>query len=144
MEFITPTMHELSETIRAVKHAQKVIDTVEKKGVYVERVGNTGIKLEITKGSILHITYQAKLANYREILATYEINRKMPTAQPAPSQVTLSKAPPTPVPISNEELKAKIEANKAELLEMRRTKQREYNRKHYLKVKAQKEAQKNN
>ena len=49
MEFITPTMHELSETIRAVKHAQKVIDTVEKKGVYVERVGNTGIKLEITK-----------------------------------------------------------------------------------------------
>ena len=68
----------------------------------------------------------------------------MPTAQPAPAQVTLSKAPPTPVPISNEELKAKIEANKAELLEMRRTKQREYNRKHYLKVKAQKEAQKNN
>ncbi len=144
MEFITPTMHELSETIRAVKHAQKVIDTVEKKGVYVERIRNTGIKLEITKGSILHITYQAKLATYREILATYEINRKIPTVQPAAVQVTLTKTPATPVPLTDEQFVQRAAEAKAELLEMRRAKQREYSRKHYLKVKAQKAAQKNN
>jgi hypothetical protein len=73
IDFIPDSMKGIAKKVSTIKHLAKVIEKVDVKGKYVEHIGNTGVEIEITKGSVLYYTYQSQLAKYRAELESYKV-----------------------------------------------------------------------
>jgi len=115
----------LSRKVRALKHCNKVLDEIKKKGSAIITLNCTGVSFVVRQGDAIYLQLETTRAQLAQDIGSYEIIRRteQATRRYAPAPVGAS-------PIATTE----------ELLEQKRAKAREAARKWYAKNKEKKAA----
>lgn len=119
------TAENIGKKARALKHCDKLLAKIDKNGSAKVLLNCTGVEFIVHKGDAIYLSIQKTKYALLCDIQSYEITMRANTADKQPIRRT------APAPIGAAEL------SDAEILEMKREKHREYQRRYLAKKKTQ-------
>ncbi len=119
----------IAKKSRALKHCEKILKEVDKKGLKWVKFNNTGVEIKVTKGDAIYLRIQSTMYQLLDEIHSIEVANKAISTTPTavPTARRIAPAPVGAAPITEEEL-----------ADIKRAKKSEYNRRYYEKQKAKK------
>ena len=118
----------ISKKARALKHCNKVLETIEKKGSAVITLNCTGVIFTVQKNDAIYLQLQATRAQLIQDIGSYEIVQK------ATQQAVSKRHAPAPVGAS-------ITLSDEEMSDLSRAKKSGYNKKYWANLSAERKAE---
>ena len=122
----------ISKKTRALKHCDKILTEVDKKGKKTILLNNTGVEFTVTKGDAIYLRIQSTKyrlldeINSMEIVESAKNSSPKPAANPPITEKVFRKRSPAPYGAS---------ATEEERLAYKRAKQREYTKRYMQRLK---------
>ena len=122
------TAEVISKKARALKHCNKVLDTIEKKGSAVITLNCTGIAFTVQKNDAIYLQLQATKAQLVQDIGSYEILKK------ANQRSAIKRHAPAPIGAS-------IALSDDEMHELNRAKRSNYNKTYWANLSPERKAE---
>ena len=120
------TAQEIAIKVRALKHCNKLLKTIDERGAVDLKLNCTGVVIHVVRGDINHLNLKVTQAELTKAIGSYEIIQRATTLHQTASTSGL----PAPTGASSSS------ADTSDIEAIQKQKRREYNQRYYAKIKA--------